>query len=286
MKNQVLGAYIAAGAVLLMTIWSSVFVVHQTEQAMVVALGRVVRLVDTPGLHLKVPFYYNVVYFDKRILTNNSPSEEVQTLDKERVIVDSFTRWQIVDAGAFYRNVRSVPQALARLDTIVNSSIREEVAKVKLGDLVGKQRAVVMGQILEESAEAAAPIGIKIVDVRLKRADLPQANSEAVFRRMRAERQKEASQLRAEGEEAAQVIRATAEKDRTVILAEANRDAQKLWGEGEAQATTITGAAFSKDPGFYHLTKSLDVYRKAFNPSNTLMVVDPSVDMMKSFVAP
>lgn len=286
MKNETIGLYVIGAVVAVVALWSSVFMVRQTEQAMVVALGRVVRLVDEPGLHLKVPFYYNVVYFDKRILTNNSPSEEVQTLDKERVIVDSFTRWQIVDAGAFYRNVRSVPQALQRLDTIVNSSIREEVAKVKLVELVGKGRAKVMGQILEESAEAAAPMGIRIVDVRLKRADLPQANSEAVFRRMRAERQKEAAQLRAEGEEAAQKIRAEAEKERTVILAEANRDAQKLWGEGEASAIAITGAAFSKDPGFYHLTKSLDVYKKAFGASNTMVVVDPSVDLMKTFVSP
>jgi len=277
----VLAALVAAAG-----LWSGVFMVRQTEQAMVVALGRVVRLVEEPGLHLKMPFYHQVVYFDKRILTNNSPTEEVQTLDKERVLVDSFTRWQIVDAGAFYRNVRSVPQALQRLDTIVNSNIREAVAQVRLGELVGEKRDEVMGSIVAQSAQQAAPMGIHIVDVRLKRVDLPQANSEAVFRRMRAERNKEASQLRAEGEEEAQKIRAEADKTRTVIIAEARRDAQKLSGEGEAQAIRITGAAFSRDPGFFKLTRSLEVYRESFTPSTTLMVVDPTVGVMDTFVNP
>lgn len=273
-------------AVLVLAVWNSIFVISQTQQAMVVALGRVVRLVNEPGLHVKVPFYNRVVYFDKRILTNDSPTEEVQTLDKERVLVDSFTRWRIADAGRFYRNVRSVPQALQRLDTIVNSNIRESVALVKLVDLVGDKRDAVMKNILTQSEAEAAPMGIDIVDVRLKRADLPQANSEAVFARMRAEREKEAAQLRAEGQEAAQKIKSEAEKERTVMLAEAQRDARKLWGQGEAQATLITGAAFSKDPKFYQFYKSLDVYKHAFAPSNTLMVIDPSVEAMKTFVNP
>jgi membrane protease subunit HflC len=274
------------GFVLLICVWSSVFMVRQQEQAMVVALGRVVRLVDSPGLHVKVPFYEQLVYFDKRILTNDSPSEEVQTLDKERVIVDSFTRWQIVDAGAFYRNVRSVPQAMLRLDTIINSNIREALGQVKLADLVGKGRLNVMQQIVRQSSLEAAPMGIRIVDVRLKRADLPQANSEAVFRRMRAERQKEASQLRAEGDEESQKIRAEAERTRTVMLAEAQRDSQKLWGEGEAAAIEITGGAFNRDPGFYRLTRSLEAYKAAFAPSNTIMVIDPSSDFMRTLMNP
>lgn len=284
MSRQQLMMWGAVALGLLLVLWSTVFTVRQQERAMIVALGRVVQLVDTPGMHVKVPLYYQVVYFDKRLLNNESPTEEVQTLDKERVLVDSFTRWQIDDAGKFYRNVRTVPVAVQRLDTIVNSNIREAVAQVSLIDLVGVKRTEVMQEILKQSAAEAAPMGIRIVDVRLKRADLPQENSEAVFKRMRAERQKEASQLRAEGEEAAQKIRAEAERDRTVLLAEAQRDSQKLWGEGEAEATRVTGAAFNKDPGFYRLTRSLEAYKTAFAPSNTLMVVDPSSEFMKTLM--
>lgn len=275
-----------AALALLVLLWSSVFAVRQQEQAMIVALGKVVRLVNEPGLHVKMPFYHQVVYFDKRLLNNESPTEEVQTLDKERVLVDSFTRWQIADAGKFYQNVRSIQVAVQRLDTIVNSNIREMVAQVKLADLVGEKRDEVMAAILAQSVAQAAPMGIKIVDVRLKRADLPQENSEAVYRRMRAERQKEASQLRAEGEEEAQKIRAEAERARTVLLAEAQRDSQKLWGEGEAEATRITGAAFNKDPSFYRLTRSLEAYKNSFGASNTLMVVDPSSEFMKTLMNP
>ena len=276
----------ATAFALLVLVWSSVFAVRQQEQAMVVALGKVVRLVNEPGLHLKMPFYHQVVFFDKRLLNNESPTEEVQTLDKERVLVDSFTRWQIVDAAKFYQNVRSIPVGVQRLDTIVNSNIREMVAQVKLADLIGQERDAVMASILKQSELQAAPMGIRIVDVRLKRADLPKENSEAVFRRMRAERQKEASKLRAEGEEAAQRIRADAERQRTVLLAEAKRDSQKLWGEGEAEATRITGAAFNKDPSFYRLTRSLEAYKNSFGASNTLMVVDPSSDFMKTMMNP
>jgi modulator of FtsH protease HflC len=270
----------------LVMVWSSVFVVRQQEQAMIVALGKIVRLENEPGLHVKMPFYHQVVYFDKRLLNTESPTEEVQTLDKERVLVDSFTRWQIADAGLFYRNARTIPIAVQRLETLINSNIREQVAKVPLVDLVGDKRSVVMQEILRQSVEEAAPMGIRIIDVRLKRADLPQANSEAVFRRMRAERQKEANKERAEGEEAAQKIRAEAEKERTVLLAEANRDSQKLWGEGEAEAIRITGSAFNKDPGFYKFTKSLDAYKASMTGSNTLMVIDPSSEFLDTMVKP
>lgn len=276
----------ALAVALVIMLWSSLFVVRQQEQAMLVALGKVVRLESEPGLHVKMPFYHQVVYFDKRLLNNESPTEEVQTLDKERVLVDSFTRWQIVDAGLFYRNVRTIDVAVQRLDTIVNSNIREQVAQVKLADLVGEKRDQVMHQIFTQSAEEAAPMGIRIVDVRLKRVDLPQENSEAVFRRMRAERQKEANTLRAEGEEAAQKIRAEAEKERTVLLAEAKRDSQKLWGEGEAEAIRITGSAFNKDPQFYKFTRSLEAYKASMTGSNTLMVVDPSSEFLGTMVKP
>lgn len=274
-----------AGAVALLLL-NTVFMVKQTEQVMVVALGRVERLIDSPGLHFKVPFYHQLVFFDKRILETDSSPEEVLTADRQRVVVDSFSRWKIDDAGKFYTSVRSVPVALQRLDNIVNSKIREQVAQVRLDELVDSKRGEVMGKILQGARKEAADLGIFVVDVRLKRADLPRQNQEAVFNRMRTERQAEASALRAKGEQEAQEIRATAEKERTILLAEAQREAQKMRGDGEAEAIKITGSAFNRDPQFFKLTRSLEAYKASFQPSNTLMILDPSVDFMDTMVNP
>jgi membrane protease subunit HflC len=274
--------WIVAGVVLFITVLNSFFTVRETEQVMVVALGRVERLVTEPGLHMKVPFYHQLVVFDKRILQMHSTPNEVQTLDKKRVVVDSFTRWQIVDAGQFYKSLRSTNNALQKLAFIVDSNIRNVVASVELHDLVSGERAKVMRQILESTREEAEPLGIRIVDVRIKRADLPTENSEAVFRRMRAERQKEAAEIRASGEEKAQKIRADAEKQRTILLAEAERDSAKLRGEGDAQAIRIGGAAFGQDPGFYKLTRSLEAYRDSLKGST--FVLDPGTTFLDTMV--
>jgi membrane protease subunit HflC len=278
--------YIVAGFAALVLVLNTLFTVSQTQQAMIVSLGQIVREVDEPGLHMKVPFLHQVVMFDKRILETDSPAEEVQTLDKERVVVDSFTRWRITDAGQFFISVRTVGTAQLRLDTIVNSALREEVANVRLIDLVDDKRDDVMARILRRVQTESRGMGITVVDVRLKRADLPEANSESVFRRMRAEREKEALELRAQGQEEAQVIRAEAEKERTIILANATRDAQKLRGQGDGISIRTTGAAFSRDPDFYKLTRSLEVYRASLTASTTLMVLDPSVEVMDKFVNP
>jgi membrane protease subunit HflC len=270
----------------LIVLFNTLFMVRQTEQVMVLALGRVERLVSEPGLHFKLPFYHQLVYFDRRILGTDSPSEEVLTADQQRVVVDSFTRWRIKDAALFFRSVRTTPVALQRLDNIVNSKIREQVAQVRLDELVNEKRDDVMGKILEESRKEAAGLGILVVDVRLIRADLPSQNQEAVFNRMRTEREAQAISLRAKGDQEAQEIRATAEKQRTIMLAEAQRDAQKLRGEGEAAATRLTGAAFSRDPEFFRLTRSLEAYKAAFTPSNTLMLLDSGNDFMRTLVNP
>lgn len=280
MDKLILG--LVAAVVFLVVMLNSVFTVRETEQVMVVALGRVERLVTEPGLHMKVPFYHQLVVFDKRILQTHSSPEEVQTLDKKRVVVDSFTRWQIVDAAQFYRSVRNTNAAVQRISTIVNSNIRAVVASVPLHDLISGKRASVMAQILESTRDEAEPLGIRIVDVRIKRADLPPENSEAVFRRMQAERQKEASEIRASGEEEAQKIRADAEKQRTILLAEAERDSARLRGEGDGQAIRIGGAAFGQDPGFYKLTRSLEAYKDSLKGST--FVIDPGTTFMDSMV--
>ncbi|MCP5405823.1 MAG: protease modulator HflC [Pseudomonadaceae bacterium] len=266
-------ALIVAVVAVVFVLLNTLFTVRETQQVMVLALGRVDRLITEPGLYAKIPFYNQLVVFDKRILQTHADAEEVQTLDKKRIVVDSFTRWRIVDAAQFYRAVRNEGLAVQRIATIVNSNIRAYVASVPLHDLISGERAKVMRAILDSSRDEAKPLGIKIVDVRIKRADLPTENSEAVFRRMRAERQKEAAEIRASGEEEAQKIRADAEKQRTIILAEAQRDAQKLRGEGDADAIRIGGQAFNADPSLYKLIRSLDAYKAALQ-DNTVFVLD------------
>ncbi|MFZ2587616.1 MAG: protease modulator HflC [Alphaproteobacteria bacterium] len=274
-----LTTYLVAAGVALVVLLNTVFTVAETQQVMVVALGRVERLITEPGLHMKIPFYHQLVVFDKRVLHTHAEEEEVQTLDKKRVVVDSFTRWQISDAGLFYKAVRNEALAVQRISTIVNSNIRANVASVPLHDLIGGERAKVMKAILQNSREEATPLGIRIVDVRIKRADLPKENSDAVFSRMRAERQKEAAEIRAEGDEESQKIKADAEKQRTIMLAEAQRDADKLRGEGDATAIRVGGAAFNADPEFYKLTRSLEAY-KASMDKNTLFVLDKGTEFM------
>jgi modulator of FtsH protease HflC len=278
--------HLFGGFAALVLLLNTLFTVAQTQQVMVVSLGQIVREVTEPGLHLKVPFLHQAVVFDKRILETDSPAEEVQTLDKERVVVDSFTRWRITNVGQFFISVRTIGTAQLRLDTIVNSALREEVANVRLAELVDDKRDDVMARILTRVQAESRGMGIEVVDVRLKRADLPEANSESVFRRMRAEREKEALELRAQGEEEAAKIRAEAEKERTIILAEATRAAQIMKGEGDSQSIRITGQAFSRDADFYKLTRSLEVYRAALTPSSTLMVLDPSTEVLDKLVNP
>jgi modulator of FtsH protease HflC len=277
----------AVGAVIgLILVANTLFMVRESTQVMVVQLGRVVRLVTEPGLNAKIPFVQQLAVFDKRILENDSPPEEVQTLDKKRLVVDSFTRWRIVNAADFFKSVRTEQVAIQRLNTIVNSGIRNVVASVNLQDLISTKRSEVMRSIVVQSAKEAKALGIEIVDVRIKRADLPPENSEAVFRRMRAERQKEAAEIRAEGDEAAQKIRADADRQRTIIVAEAERDGQKLRGEGDATAIRVGGDAFSADPSFYKLTKSLDTYKNSLRSTNTMFVIDPSSAFMDTLVNP
>lgn len=253
------------------------FTVKETEKAMVLALGRVERLIDEPGLKMKVPFYQQVEYFDGRVLETDSTPEEVQTVDKKRVVVDSFTRWRITDAQKFYQAVRTENSAITRMNLIVNSNIRRVVARETLEELVSGDRQRLMTDIKQEASRQAEPLGVEVVDVRIKRADLPQENASAIFRRMQAERQKEAKEIRATGAEDAQKIQADAEKQRTILLAEADRDAQILRGEGDAEAIKLTGRAFNKDANFYSLVRSLEAYEAALTDENTLLVIDDNI---------
>lgn len=262
---------------------NSLFTVKETEQVMVLSLGKVDRLVAEPGLDVRVPFYQQIMRFDKRLLHTESEASEFVSKDKKRIVVDSFTRWRIVDAKNFFEAVRTVDIARARLNTIVNSSIQRVLAREDLKDIVSGDRARIMASILEEARREVNRLGIEVVEVRIKRTDLPKENSDAIYNRMRAERSKEAKEIRATGEEEAQKIRANAERERTIMLAEAERKAQALRGQGDADAMKVLGDAYAKDPEFFVLLRSLDAYRTGLKGQDTLMVLDPSMEFLKPF---
>ena len=278
--------YLIPGFIALVVLANTLFVVRETEQAMVLTFGKLDRVVAEPGLKARLPFIQQVLYFDKRLLETDSSAEEVQTLDKKRVVVDSFTRWRIVDPEKFYQAVRTEQAALSRIELIVNSNIRQVVARAPLDVLVSDERTALLNQVQAASSREAAPLGIEIVDVRIKRADLPASNSRAVFSRMQAEREKEAKDIRARGAEEAQKIRADAEKQRTILLAEAEREAQTLRGQGDADAIRITAEAYAKDPQFFKLVRSLEVYRNGLSGEKAFLVLDPDLAVFDELEGP
>lgn len=274
--------WLLTGVVGVILVLNSVFVVQETNQAMVLSLGKVDRVIAKPGLKFRVPFYQQVVMFDKRVLSTSFEPEEVVTADKKRIVIDSFTRWRVKDAKTFYEAMRSEQTARQRLNFIVNSSIREKIAAVTLQEMTTPIRDQVMASILAETNAQANRLGVEIVDVRIKRTDLPDANAQSVFNRMRAERDKEAKEIRAKGEEEAQKIRATADKDRTIILAEAKKQADTLRGQGDADAGKIYAKAYGQDPNFYAFLRTLEAYRNALARPDKTLLLDPSVDFLKT----
>lgn len=276
-----LGGFVLGAAAVVAA--NSLYTVHETQQAMVLQLGQVTDVVTDPGLKFKTPFVQNVIFFDKRVLETDSKPEEIQSKDKEPMVVDSFSRWRIVDISKFYKTVRTEREARRRLDVIVNSALRQKLAQHSSTEIVSGERSKIMDDILQEARKQAEPLGIDVVDVRIKRADWPAKISRAVYERMNEERHKEAKEIRAKGEEIAKGIRATAEKERTILLAEAQRDAQKLRGEGDAESIRITAKSFGKDPAFYGFVRSLEAYEKSLSGGDTMMVLDPKVEFLKHF---
>lgn len=262
---------------------NALYTIDEREQVMVVAFGKVLRTESEPGLHVKVPFLQQIAVFDKRILVTDAQPEEMQTQDKKRLVMDSFTRWRIKDVKKLYESLRTVEAARDRLATIVNSNLRRVIARYDLQTILSGDRSEIFADVLDGVRKNASDLGLEVVDVRIKRADLPIENSQGVFKRMRAEREKEAKDARAKGEEESQKIRANAERERTILLAEAKRDAQKLRGEGDAVSIKVTAEAFSQDPDFFNLTRSLDAYKNSLVGEDTLMVLDPEVDFLKVF---
>lgn len=282
MNRTVLTGAAALVVLLIVLSISAMFTVNQAQQALVLQFGAPVRPIEDPGLHAKIPFAQNVVYFDRRLLDIDTDPQEVTMLDQKRLVVDAFARYRIIDPLQFYQTVGSEANMRVRLSAIVISKLRDTLGKVPFAAVLTEQRAQLMKQITDQVVTEAGSFGVKVFDVRIMRADLHPDNSAAIYGRMQTERERQAKQERAEGAETAQTIRAQADRDRTVILAEAQRQAQILRGQGDAEATNIFADAFNRDPGFYEFYRSLQAYRNAF-AEGTTMVLSPDSDFLKFF---
>ncbi|MEE2934115.1 MAG: protease modulator HflC [Pseudomonadota bacterium] len=269
--------------VTLVVISQTFFTVHETQQAIVLQFGDPRAVKDKPGLHWKVPFVQNVTFYEKRTLDLDPPPFEVLLTDKKRINVDAFARYRIVNALEFFKTVQNEIGARDRLAALVNPALRAVIARVSLKEVLSAKRTDLMEQIQKDIEADALRFGIKIVDIRIGRTDLPEQTSQAVFNRMRTERERQAREARAEGKEIAQKIRAQADKERTVILANAERDAQIQRGQGEAGRNNILGEAYGRDPQFFAFYKSLEQYQKALIGNDTTMVLSPDSEFFRFF---
>ncbi len=269
--------------VLAVVAYQSVFVVQEINQAIVLQFGDPKKIITKPGLNFKIPFIQNVVYLDRRVLNLDNPPEEVIAADQKRLIVDAFARFKIVDPLKFYISVGNERVARSRLATIINSRIRSVLGTQKLATLLSTDRAVHMASIQNDVNTEAKNFGITIVDVRIKRADLPQANSEAIFKRMQTEREREAKEFRAQGAEMAAKITSTADKEVTVILANANKQSEIMKGEGDGTRNKIFANAFGRDPDFFAFYRAMQSYEKALIGGDTSLILSPDSDFFKFF---
>ncbi len=265
---------------LLIALFSAFYTVDQTEQAILVQLGKPVNGILAPGLHIKIPFIQKVIVFDKRLLDFDALPAEMLSADKKNLKIDIYAKWRIVDPLEFYKTVRNIDGALLRLNDIIDSEIRMELGRHRMIDIISKPRTKIMDEVQTRSNVWAENYGISIIDVRIKRIDLPQENLQAVYERMRTERNRQAKKYRSEGQEEALKIKAAADREKTIILAEANRKAQVIRGQGDAEATRIYAEAFGQDPEFFNLMRSLEASRKALD-DKTIFVISPEFELLR-----
>jgi modulator of FtsH protease HflC len=268
---------------LLIVAYSSVFTVQQTEQVLVVRLGRPVDVVTEPGLHFKAPFIDTVIPVDKRILDLENPAQEVIAADQKRLVVDAFARYRIKNALQFYQSVGSIQAANLQLTTLLNASLRRVLGEVTLIQVVRDQREALMARIRSQLDKEADGYGIEVIDVRIRRADLPEQNSQAVFQRMQTERQREAAEFRAQGGQKAQEIRSSADREATVIIAEANSKAEQTRGEGDAERNRLFAESYGKDPDFFAFYRSMTAYENSLKSNDTRFLLRPDSDFFKFF---
>lgn len=286
MKKGLLGGFLLLLAAAAILIFMSVYTVNETQQALVLQFGQPVKVVKEPGLKFKKPFIQNVDFFDKRILELDAPAQEAIASDRKRLVVDAFLRYRIEDPLKFFQTVLDERRARQRLSTVLESSLRRVLGESTFTAVVRDDRGKLMAQITKLVDGEAANFGIKIIDVRLKRADLPEANSLAIYRRMQTERQREAAEIRAQGEEQARRIRADADRQVTVIKANATRDAEKLRGEGDAERNNVFADAFTRDADFFAFYRSMQAYEAGLKGSDTRMLMSPNTEFFRYFNDP
>jgi len=282
--NRVMG-FVAAVVLVLAALLglSSVYTVDMTEQALLLQFGKPVGVVTEPGLHTKLPFVQNVQYLPRILLNLDAPPEEVIAQDKKRMVVDAFARYRIVDPLRFYQALTDERTATLRLTPILSSNVRRVLGSQSFSAMLSAKRGVLMRDISNNVNQDAASFGVKIVDVRIRRADLPAQNSEAIYKRMQKEREREASEFRAEGAETKQRIMARADREVTVLTAEATRESEILRGQGDAEKTRILGDAYNQDQEFFAFYRSMQAYQDAFQPDSTTMVLAPDSEFFRYF---
>jgi len=252
---------------------TTVFIVDETEQVVILAFGKPVRTITEPGINMKVPFpLQEKIKFDDRLLEYDSPPEEILSKDKKTLIVDNYVRWRIVDPLQFLKTVQAIPTALSRMDDIVYSELRRELGTHDMVEIITENREKLMEIVTFNSNKATLDYGIEVLDVRIRRVDLPAENEESIYARMEAERNRQANKFRSEGEEEAQKIRASTDRDKTIILADAYKEAEGIRGEGDAKAVEIYANAYSADTKFYEFVRTLDTYKKIVDDKTTLVL--------------
>lgn len=274
------GPIVLAVIALLMFLSTALYIVDETEQAVVTQFGRFIKTVTEPGLHVKIPFIQQVTFFDDRVLGYDAAPKEVISKDKKAILMDNYAKWRIKNAQQFYESLRDEIRAQFRIDDIIYSELRAELGVRNFDAIISEERSEIMDKVTKNSDRQASRYGIEIVDVRIKRADLPPENEKSIFGRMQTEREREARQYRSEGTKEATKIRAEADKERTVILAEAYKKEQQIKGEGDAEAIRIYAEAYEQDPEFYAFTRTLEAYKRSLKDKATL-VLSPTSEFLK-----
>ena len=281
MKPQIKIVSLTLLAAILVVLLDSLYIVPQTRQAIVIQFGDPKRVVQEPGLYVKIPFIQRVVMYDNRLLSLDPPAQEVPLGDKKRIVVDTFSRFRIVDPLLFYQALQTEENAHSRLSDAIASSLRDVLGQHDMKTVLSPKRTEIMAQIRDEVNSKAKAFGVNVVDVRIRRADLPDETSQAVYARMRSEREREAKEFRAQGQQMNQKIRSEADRDRIKILAQAQKEAQVIRGQGDKEAARIWAEASSKDKEFYAFYRSLEAYRNSMNAEGTSMVLSPESDFFR-----
>jgi membrane protease subunit HflC len=278
--GQKIGPILTIIVLLLIALYSAFYTVDQSEQAILVQLGSPAGGTIGPGLHIKIPLIQKIVFFERRLLGYDTTPAEILSADKKNLEVTNYAKWKIVDPLKFYTTVRDMTGALLRLGDIIDSEVRMELGRHVMSDIISKPRADIMDPVKERSDKWAQNFGIRIVDVRIKRINLPEENRQAVYERMQTERERQAKKYRSEGQGEALKVKAAADRERTIILAEADRNAQVLRGQGDAEAARIYAEAYEQDPGFFDFTRTLEASRKALDDKTTL-VISPDYEFLR-----